>query len=265
MKVFISADIEGIAATTRWEEINSSESTYTICAKRMTEEVVAACEGAIAAGAKEIWVKDAHSRGTNLDVSMLPEEVTVVRGWEGHPYMMVQGLDSSFDAVMFVGYHSEAGSTGNPLCHTMSTEPQHVLLNGKPCSEFMIYSFCAAYEHVPTVFLSGDRALCEASKALYPWLTTVAVKEGRGRSTVAMVPKKACRLIREGVEAALSQDLSGMKYELPDYFKAEIEYKENQTAAAMSYFPGVERVDSHTICFEEKDWFEAARKLKFLL
>ena len=265
MKVFISADIEGIAATTRWEELDVAGSAYAACAKRMTEEVVAACEGAIAAGATEIWVKDAHSRGTNIDVSMLPEEVTIVRGWDGHPYMMVQGIDSSFDAAMFIGYHSEAGSPGNPLCHTMSTDPQHVFINGKPCSEFMIYSFCAAYEHVPTVFLSGDRALCEQGKALYPWLITAAVKEGRGRSTVAMAPKRSCRVIREGVQEALSKDLSGYKFELPKHFVAEIEYKDHNNAAALAYFPGVERVDAHTLRFEENDWFETARKLKFLL
>lgn len=265
MKVFISADIEGIAATTRWEELNISESSYAVCAKRMTEEVVAACQGAIEAGADEIWVKDAHSRGTNLDVSMLPEEVTVVRGWEGHPYMMVQGIDSSFDAAAFIGYHSEAGSPGNPLCHTMSTESQHVFLNGRPCSEFMIYSFCAAYEHVPTVFLSGDKALCEQGESLYPWLTSVAVKEGRGRSVVAMTPAKSCRLIREGMKSALAKDFSAMRFELPDSFRVEIEYKEHPTAASMSYFPGVRRIDSHTVGFEESDWFETARKLKFLL
>ena len=263
MKVFISADIEGIAATNRWAETIGRE--YPAYARAMTEEVVAACEGAIAAGAEEIVIKDAHGSATNLDLSMLPEQATIIRGWEGHPYMMAQGIDRSFDAAVFIGYHSAAGSDGNPMSHTMTLAPQHVRINGKPGSEFMIYSGCATLEGVPTVFLSGDKNLCEEGRALYPWLTTVAVKEGRGLSTVNMAPKKACRLIREGVEKALRQDLKALKPVLPEHFEVELEYKDHHKARTNSYFPGVEQVDACTIRFAEDSYFEVLRKLKFLL
>ena len=81
---------------------------------------------------------------------------------------MVEGIDSSFDAALFLGYHSECGCPGNPLSHTVSGRPQHLTINGEKISEFWLYSRAAAREGVPTVYLNGDRALCESSKARDP-------------------------------------------------------------------------------------------------
>ena len=114
MKVFISADIEGVATTAKWPETNPSEREYSYHREEMTQEVLAACHAAIDSGATEILIKDAHGPATNIDSRQLPECASIVKGWEGHPYMMVQGIDRTFDAAMFIGYHSEAGGTGNP-------------------------------------------------------------------------------------------------------------------------------------------------------
>ncbi len=266
MKIFISADIEGTAATVKWSETSPNDPEYAYHCAEMTREVVSACEAAIEMGADEILIKDAHGPATNIDVTKLPECASIIRGWEGHPYMMVQGIDSSFDAVMFIGYHSEAGSTGNPLSHTMTRRTQHVKINGRYASEFMIYSMCAACEGVPAVFLSGDQTLCENSKELYPWLETAAVKKGVGDSVICLSPKKSSKIIYEGVKKALSQDLKKIPTDvIPEYFEVELEYKEHADAARMGYFPGVTRIDSHTVRFESEDWFEVARTLKFIM
>ena len=107
-------------------------------------EVIAACEAASEAGASEIVVRDAHEDGNNLDIWKLPENVTLIRGWSGHPYSMVYGIDPSFDAAIFIGYHSAASSEGNPLSHTESLNPLSVKLNGALASEFLLYSYAAA-------------------------------------------------------------------------------------------------------------------------
>src|SRR5262245_14222841 len=120
MKIFISADIEGIAGITSWQEADPNSAQYRPYQERMTEEVKAACLGALDAGAKEIWVRDAHWYARNLLHERLPREVRLVRGWSRHPYMMVQEIDPSFDAVAFVGYHSRGGSGANPLAHTLT-------------------------------------------------------------------------------------------------------------------------------------------------
>ena len=141
MKIYISADMEGITGVTHWDEVDHNKpSVYTQFQARMTQEVVAACEGANDAGAKEIWVKDAHYSGRNILSEELPENVKLIRGWSGHPYSMVQELDDSFDALLMVGYHSMAGKGGNPLAHTLSSSKlDSVFINGQQTSEFFLH------------------------------------------------------------------------------------------------------------------------------
>lgn len=59
MKVYISADIEGITGTTVWSETELNAPDYQYFSMQMTKEVEAAIEGAIAGGATEILIKDA--------------------------------------------------------------------------------------------------------------------------------------------------------------------------------------------------------------
>ena len=225
MRVFISADIEGVTGTTAWDETEIGRPGYEAACRQMTAEVKAACEGAIAAGADYILVKDAHDSGRNIDITQLPQCVEVIRGWSGHPFSMAYGVDESFDAAFFIGYHSPAGTNGNPLSHTFTTKTTHITLNGEPCSEFMLYSWAAASVGVPTVLLSGDKALCELSSEMHPLLKTVAVKDGLGGCTRSINPGKACQRIKDTAEAALKQDLSKAGIELPESFELEISYK----------------------------------------
>ena len=131
MNVYISADIEGITGITHWDETEKTNpDDYIQYQDQMTKEVAAACEGALNAGATEILVKDAHDSGRNILADRLPEDVKLIRGWSGHPLCMVQELDESFDAAVFIGYHSRAGSDANPLAHSMSLKLDSIDLNG---------------------------------------------------------------------------------------------------------------------------------------
>ncbi len=265
MRVFISADIEGTAFTTLWPETELGEGLYPAAARQMTQEVKAACEGAIAAGADYILVNDAHDHAVNIDVSQLPECVEVIRGWTGNPLGMVDGVDSTFDAVMFVGYHSAAGRVGNPLSHTHSTATTEVKLNGKPCSEFLLFSWACAQLGVPTVFLAGDKMLTEDSQDLHPLLHTVAVKDGFGGATKCLQPNLACKKIREMSEKALKQDLSHAGITLPEEFTFEVSYKEHKNAVSKSFYPGFTLVDSHTIRMVTKNYTDILRAVLFCL
>lgn len=265
MKVFISADIEGVTGTTIWDECTKEEAEYSRFADQMTKEVIAACEGVIAAGADEIVVKDSHGSGTNIDITQLPEKVQLIKSWSGHPYSMVEGIDSSFDAIMFIGYHSAAGMAGSPLSHTMSTAPLYVKINGNYASEFLIFSYAAALEGIPSVFLSGDKMLCEYSKLIYPNLVTVAVKEGKGSLTKNLSTKKSIKLIRQGAERALNQDLKKVKIILPDRFEVEMCFKEHKFADKMSYYPGMKKLSDNILRFDSCDYFEVLRMFKFVI
>ena len=144
MKVFISADIEGTAGITNWDEARKPHADYPEHRQQMTREVLAACDGANAAGAKEILIKDAHATGRNILQADLPENVRLIRGWSGHPMSMVQELDKSFDAALFIGYHSKAGDETNPLAHTLTGEVMRMRINGVPTSEFLLHAYAAA-------------------------------------------------------------------------------------------------------------------------
>ena len=264
MKVFISADIEGTTTTSFREEGDPSTSEYKIYAQRMTEEVAAACEGAIAAGATEIYVKDAHGKGNNIDISQLPDCVKLIRGWTGHPYAMVDGLDDSFAALVFIGYHSAASRVGNPVSHTFSGRPLYVKINGQIASEFMLYSYAGILERVPTVFLAGDKMLCEDSADLHPHLITCQVKEGRGGRTVNYNPKNTLKEIKEKVELALKQDLKNCLGTIPTSFTLEVCYKDQTYAEKYSYFPGVEKINDNTIRFKTDSYLELLRTFIFI-
>ena len=62
---------------------------------------------------------------------------------------MVQELDTSFDALVLVGYHSKAGTEGNPLAHTLTLQIADLRLSGELCSEFRLHTFAAALYGVP--------------------------------------------------------------------------------------------------------------------
>jgi D-amino peptidase len=265
MKVFISADIEGVTGVTHWNETELGHAEYQAAREQMTAEVKAACEGALQAGATEIWIKDSHDTGRNLVAAGLPREARLIRGWSGHPMMMLQELDSSFQAVLLVGYHSGAGAGRSPLEHTMDGSVTAVKINGSPISEFMIDLYNSAYHRVPLVFVSGDQGLCEQVKLLNPNIETVAVKEGRGDSTINLHPQLAVDRIREAAEQALKGDLQACLIGLPGHFSLEVVYRTQAKAYQYGFFPGARQADALTVKLETDDYFEVLRFFLFAL
>ena len=265
MRVYLSADIEGITGATHWDETEKKHPDYAEFQQQMTAEVSAACESSIQAGAAEIWVKDAHDSARNILAAQLPLQTRLLRGWSGHPYQMMEGLDSSFQAVLMVGYHSRAGSSASPLAHTMTGSAVYVKINGRYASEFLINAYTAALVNVPVLFVSGDTGLCEEASELIPAITAVAVKQGSGESTNNLHPQAALEKIRAGVAQALTGDLARCRIALPQSFSVEIRYKNHSKAYANSFFPGVFLKDPFAIGFESHDYFEVLRLIAFVL
>ena len=264
MKIFISADIEGITGIANWDETEKSKPDYQEFKKQMTEEVKAACEGAINAGAEEIWIKDAHDSGRNIIADDLPPNIKLIRGWSGHPFSMVQELDESFDALIFIGYHSCGSSSANPLSHTMSSATfNYIKLNEKLASEFLIHIYAAVTVNVPVVFLSGDEGLCKEVNAINENIRTVAVKKGIGNSVISIHPQLAIKKIKEGVESVLKEDINKFKINLPKHFKMELSFKNHAKAFKTSFYPGVKQISSNNVVFESDNYFEVLRMFSF--
>lgn len=253
MKVYISVDIEGVTGVAHWDETELGHSNHVWAAEQMTKETIAACEAAIEMGAKEIIIKDAHDSGRNIDMTKLPKQSTIIRGWTSGPESMMAGIDNTYDATIFIGYHSAAGENGNPLAHTMdSKKASYVKINGKLASEFMMNTLISSYYGVPVVFLSGDKMLCENTKELVPNIETVAVKSGEGGATFNMQPDYACECIKEGVSKGLKK-IQECKIESPKNLKLEIRFREHQDANKARYYPGVSLIDDHTVEYMAKD------------
>ncbi|MBV2143794.1 M55 family metallopeptidase [Falsochrobactrum sp. TDYN1] len=264
MKVFISADIEGTAGIASWDEARKSGPDYAEFREYMTAEVVAACEGARNAGAQEVVVKDGHETARNIISGRLPEYVTVIHGWPGNPHSMMCGLDDSFDAVVFTGYHAKAGSSANPLAHSFNNRISRFYFNGVLSSEFTHNSHIAAYHKVPCVFISGDAGICGDAAQAVPGIKTVAVSQGIGPASVSMSPVRARTQIRTGVEEALTGDLSALLFSLPDEIDMQIEYANPTEAYRCSWYPGAELLSDCRIGFRHRDFFEVMRAFRFI-
>jgi D-amino peptidase len=263
MKIFISADIEGVTGTTHWDETDLQKEESKLAREQMTAEVAAACEGALQAGATEIWVKDAHWTGRNIVAAKLPKEARLIRGWGPNPYMMVQELDESFQATAFIGYHSRAGAGSSPLAHTMTGKFASVKINERYASEFLIHAYAAAYLKVPSLFVSGDKGICEEAMQIIPGIEVVPVKEGIGDSTVNIHPELATTRIRAGMEKALRSDLSRYLISLPNNFIVEVQYQEHANAYQLGYYPGARQISPTSVKFESQNYFDVLRFFLF--
>lgn len=265
MKVFMSIDIEGINGICCWDETEDDKSRYLEFKQQLQREVNAACEGAIKAGATEILIKDAHDSARNLSIIDLPKEAKLLRGWEGVPCSMMAGLDETFDAVMFVGYHSASRDGGNSLSHTMNGNIYQVKINGELASEFTINSLYASYLNVPVAFLSGDKNLTEIAKKTNNNIEVVASKEGRHGAVISKHPLVTCEEIKEGAYRSLQKDLKNNLIPLPKEFDIEITYKKHISAFNASFFPGCELIACDTIKFHTNNYYDALVMFKFCL
>jgi D-amino peptidase len=266
MKVYVSADIEGVAGIAHWDEASPGKPDHAEFRERMTDHVAAACQGALAAGATEILVRDAHGSGRNVLAERLPREAQIVRGWSRHPLFMVQELDGTFDALVLVGYHARAGSGGNPLAHTFSSSAiARMEVNGRPIAELHLNAWAGAMLGVPLACVSGDEAVCAEARKLVPAVRTAPVLRGVGASTISVHPEVAAERIRTGVEKALRGDLAACAVPLPERFELVLRYKEAARAYRGSFYPGARLVDDETVAFETSDYFEVLRALAFVV
>jgi len=179
MKIYVSADIEGIGCIVRGEQSSPGGREYNWARKIMTDEVNAAVQGAFDGGATDVVVCDAHNVGLNLIPEDLDERVSIVMG---SPRMlsMMEGVDMGFDATFLVGYHSMAGTPDSPIVHTFTGRVAEVRVNGRAIGEIGISAALAGYYGVPVALVTGDdKAVREARRLLGP-VETVEVKKGRG-------------------------------------------------------------------------------------
>ncbi|MHC4090261.1 MAG: M55 family metallopeptidase [Planctomycetota bacterium] len=260
LKVFISVDMEGITDVINREETGSAGSDYPYYRSLMTSEANAAIEGALEAGATEIIVRDSHGSARNLIPEDLHPNARLLRDWSGGPFSMMEGIDKTFDAVIFIGYHAKAGTTDATLDHTMSSVSIHDLkVNGVSLPEAGWNGLIAGYYDVPVAFLSGDKAAGEQAQSIFGDIETVAVKEGIGEACLNLHPLKSRELIEAGVTKALRRlhDFKPLKYEPP--LTVEIQFKNEREAYRGSWYPGATRTGDYGVSYTSKDFLDSMR------
>jgi D-amino peptidase len=265
LKVLISVDMEGITGVVTGEQLGPSGFEYARFREFMTAEAVAAVEAAKESGATEILVVDAHGNGQNLLIERFPQDVRIIRSWP-RPLMMVEGVDSTFSAVIFIGYHSSTTNPSGVRAHTISSANYAAVeLNGVSMPEAGINAAIAGHFGVPVVMISGDdAAVAEAQKIIGPIEGAVVKRSLSFHSANTMTPAAGQALIREKVKAGLAKRTALRPYVLQKPVRLDLTYKSYTPAEIAAYLPGVTRTTAHAIRFTGRDMVEVSRLIEFL-
>lgn len=248
MKVFISFDMEGVAGIVDWSQCRPPGQPYEEGRRLLLGEVNAAIDGALAAGATEIVCNDAHGAMANLDPEQLHGRATYVSG-RHKPLYMMQGCDSSADAVLFVGYHGSISGESSVLSHTYNPSViSRVRLNGTDTGESGINALVAVATQTPVVLISGDQQTVAEGAPFFPSAQQVVVKESLTRFAASSAhPEAARELIRAGAEAAVKRAAS---MPLPDIAlpaTLDVDLQTADMADVASWVKGAERTGTRTV------------------
>ena len=170
LKIYISVDMEGVAGVVSGDQLNPPGFEYERFRGFMTDEALAGVHAALDAGATAVVVSDSHGNGENLLIERFPKAVRLVRSFPRHGAMLA-GLDASFAAVVFIGYHASTTNVAGVRAHTISSAHfTRVALNGVPVTEAEFNAAYAGDFGVPVVFVSGDdAAISEITARLGLW------------------------------------------------------------------------------------------------
>lgn len=265
-KLYISADMEGVAGVVTEQQLGPTGFEYERFRQFMTAEVNTVIETAFAAGVTEIVVSDSHGNGQNLLIEKLPRNVTVVRAWP-RPLMMMEGIDESFAGAILLGYHASTHNVAGVRAHTISSARlAEVRINDKPVGEGEISAAIAGHFGVPVIMVSGDDRVVEEMRASVGDIEGAVVKWAHGfHSARTLTPAEANEVIRAATQRALSRIGDFRPYKVKAPVRFDIRFKSYLQTQVLSYLPIVEQLDSHTVRFTGQDVPAASKFLEFVM
>ncbi len=250
-RVFISVDMEGVAAVATYDQVLRGGSGYPRAQELMTAEANAAIRGAFAGGADEVVVNDSHGTMDNLLPERLDPRARVVFG-APRPSCMVQGITRADDLAVFVGYHAAAGAHG-VLAHTFSVSFTEMRVNGAPVSEAEVNGMLAGSLGVPVGVLTGDDQICLLAEKAFPGITTVVVKQAEATASASTLhPTVACELIEQAVAAAVGNGAVA-PMPVPEALSLEIDVVSPLAADLAGTVPGTRRLSARTLQRDVED------------
>lgn len=265
LKVYISVDMEGVVGTVTGDQLGPDGFEYARFREYMTREALAAVNAAKEAGATEILVADSHGNGENLLIDLFPKDVRIIRSWPRRLAMMA-GIDNTFDAVLFIGYHSSTNNMKGVRAHTFSSARlTRVALNGTEVTEGAFNAAIAGHFGVPVVMISGDDAAIEEVRSLVGNIEGAETKKSLGfHSANTITPEASYELIGQKVKAALKRLKDFKPYVVKTPVTFEVSFKSYRPVEVLSYLKIIERINSHTIRYQGKDMPEISDFWEFL-
>lgn len=248
-KVFISADMEGISGISASDQLSASGAEYNRSRKMMADDVNAAIRGARRGGATDILVNDSHGSMRNLRLEDLDGQVRLI----SHSFKrsgMMEGLDESFDAAIFIGYHAKAGHPAGLFAHTGSGVVRDVRVNGQSLGEGGLNTLVAAWYGVPVALVTGDDVAVKQVAEVATQAKTVAVKRAINPRAVELRPFAVVH--REIEEAAFAgvRDASKMTPQRAPSYKVEIQFDDLAIPEVAQNLPTMTRPAPDTIAYE---------------
>lgn len=251
LKVFISVDMEGLAGVVSGSDVSATGPDHGHFRALMAGETNAAIDAAFAAGATYVLVRDSHGGKQNLLPGDVDPRAHLLRGASTGPKNMMEGIDSTFDAVVFLGYHAKAGTPNAILEHTSTGNVVDFSINGVSLPEGGYNALVAGLYGVPVVFAAGDRALVDQLRGLLGPITGVAVKEEIANASLGMSPEAARDAIRSGVEQAIRNRAQAQPYRMRGPYTMVLKVRQERQP-----YPGASRTGEGEFTFTSNSLLE---------
>jgi len=262
MRILIAADMEGISGVTHWEHVDPKHPEYQRFRAIMTDEINAAIDGALDAGATAITVTDGHNNGRNILIEKLHAPAHLNSGSPA-PLSMVEGVQHS-DVVVFIGYHAMAGTPNAILCHTWTDQVRGVWLNDRAVGEIGLNAAVCGSFNVPIGLVTGDVAATQEAIDLLGPIETVAVKRAVSRMAAECYPiEENQQAIRAAAARAVKATHAPWRVESPITLVVELSRPDQIDRALRT--PGSVRVSGTKIQWMGDDMREAYRAFRAIV
>lgn len=250
--------MEGISGIVDTTMTSRTQPDYEKGRQLMVKDVNACIEGILQVGPAEITVCDAHGGMNNINPEDLHKDAVLVRG-SPKPYSQMSGIDASYDACIFIGYHSKKGTFGGILSHTYSgASVESLHINGAESGETAMNAGIAGHHGVPLIMVAGDQQIAAEAKTLNPDIETAIVKTAVGRRAAhCLHPEKAREIIRETTAKAIKKHRRVKPVTVATPVTYTIRFTDATRADAAAYIPGARRIDGKTIELTADDYLTA--------
>jgi D-amino peptidase len=262
MKVYISTDFEGVAGIVDWDQIMVGSTDYALGRRLLLGELNAAIAGAREAGATEFVVNDSHSSMRNLEPDLIAGNAALISG-KHKPLYMMEGLDATFDAIFFLGYHGSVGASRAILSHSYNPRAiWEVRLNGDIVGESALNALVASHYGVPIALVTGDQVTAAEARRIEPSPHCVEVKRSISRTAAeSLHPAVARERIREGALMSLTELLPATPPTFARPIRLEVTFLTADMAEMAGWLRGVERAgdDTRTASYTSDDPLDVFR------